>query len=161
MESAIRQYEIPYQPITLSLFRKLAAFFAVGFFTFAFRWSIEYLFHWQHPSRIGALIVPVAVAIPLSFGRPHFQQLLLKSGSPIVGDDFIEGHTRMSWFSVKKRFYRDEIKSISEHRRGLRVMNRGEFGTLMTGFVFVPAAIPEYQEIKAVLEQWMPIRKRA
>jgi hypothetical protein len=158
MESAIRQYEIPYQPITLSLFRKLAAFFAVGFFMFAFRWGIEYLFHWQHPSRIGALIMPVAVAIPLSFGRPHFRQLILKSSSLTMGNDFVEGHTQMSWFTIKKRLYRDEIKSISENRRGLRVMNRGKFGTFMQGFVFVPATIPEYQEIKAVLAQWTPIQ---
>ena len=144
----------------LSLWKKLAAFFAVGFFTFAFRWSIEYVFHWQHPSAIGALIMPVAVAIPLSFGRPHFRQLILKSSSLTMGNDFIESHTRMSWFTVKKRLYRDEIKSISENRRGLRVMNHGKFGTFMRGFVFVPATIPEYQEIKAVLAQWTPIQTR-
>jgi hypothetical protein len=148
------------QPIILSWWKKLAAFFAVVFFMVAFRWGIEYLFHWQHPSAIGALIIPVAVALPLSFGRPRFRQLLLKSGSLTMGNDFIEGHTQMSWFTVKKRLYRDEIKCISENRRGLRVMNRGKFGTFMTGFVFVPAALAEYQEIKAVLEQWMPIQAR-
>jgi hypothetical protein len=53
-----------------------------------------------------------------------------------------------------------QIKSITEDRQGLRVMNRDKFGTFMWGFVFVPATMPEYQSIKAVLEQWMPIRTR-
>ncbi len=158
MEPAVRQYEIKHQPITLSWWKKLATFFAVLFFTLALRWSIEYLFHWKHPSVIGALFVPVALAVLFAV-RP-IQEQIVRGGSVILGDDFIEGHTQLNWFTVKKRLYRDQIKCISENRRGLRVMNRGEFGAFMTGFVFVPAALAEYQEIKAVLEQWVPIQNR-
>jgi hypothetical protein len=158
MEPAVRQYEIQHQPIMLSFGKKLAAFFAVGFFTFAFRWGIEYLFHWKHQSGIGVLFFTVAMGIYFAW-RP-FQNQLLRKGSLILGDDFIERDIPTWWATVNKRIRRDQIKSIAEDRRGLRVMNRGKFGTFMLGFIFVPATMPEYQEIRAVLGQWIPIQTR-
>jgi hypothetical protein len=154
MEPAVRQYEIQYQPITLSWGKKLAVFFAVVFFTLAFRWVVEYLFHWKHPSVLRALFMPIGLGVcfasrPFQFGR---------GGSLTLGNDFVERCTELEWFTAKKRIRRDQIKSIAENRRGLRVMNRGKFGTFMLGFVFVPAIMPEYQEIKAVLAQWAPIQ---
>ena len=133
-------------------------FFAVLVFTGAFRWGIEYLFHWKHPSEPGALFVPVAVGA--SFAWRSFQNLLIKKGSLTLGDDFVERDIRTGWLTVKKRIRREQIKSITEDRQGLRVMNRGKFGTFMRGFVFVPATMPEYQSIKSVLAQWMPIQTR-
>ena len=158
MESVIRQYEIKPQPITLSWWKKLATFFGVLFFMVAFRWSIEYLFHWQHPSVIGALFVPVALAAFFAI-RP-IQNQFLRGGSVILGDDFIEGRPLISGFTFKKHIRRDQIKSISENWRGLRIKDRSGFGAFMSGFVFVPATMPEYQEIRAVLAQWAPIQTR-
>ena len=37
-------------------------------------------------------------------------------------------------------------------------MDRGEFGARMLGFVFVPATMPEYQEIKSILSGWAPVQ---
>jgi hypothetical protein len=37
-------------------------------------------------------------------------------------------------------------------------MDRGEFAARMLGFVFVPATIPEYQEIKSILNGWAPVQ---
>jgi hypothetical protein len=152
--TAARQYEIPPPQITLSWWKKLTAFFAIVFFMFAFRWSIESMFHWKHPGVIEAFIIPVAVAISLAFRS--LQKLFPRGGSLLVGDDFIEGRTETGWHTFKKHIRRDQIKVISENRRGLRVMNRGKFGTFMLGCVFVPASLPEYQEIRTVLAQWTP-----
>jgi hypothetical protein len=157
METAdVRQYAIPPPQIKLSWWKKLAAFFAVVFFMLAFRWSIESMFHWKHQSGIEAFIIPVAVAIPLAFRS--LQKLLPGGRNLILGDDFIESRTQMGSFTSKKRIRRDQIKSISENRRGLRIMDRSEFAARTLGFVFIPATLPEYQEIKSILGQWMPIK---
>jgi hypothetical protein len=156
MESAVRQYEIQYRPIPLSWWRKLVVVFGILVGTGAFRWGVEYLFHWKHQSGIGTLFVSMAVGGAFAW-RP-FQNQLLKKGRLTLGDDFVEHDIQTGWFTVKKRIRRDQIKFISEDRHGLRVMNRGKFGTFMRGFVFVPATMPEYQEIRAVLGQWTPIR---
>jgi hypothetical protein len=70
----------------------------------------------------------------------------------------VEGRTHAQWVTYKKRIRRDRIKSISENKRGLCVMDRGEFAARMLGFVFVPATIPEYQEIKSILRGWAPVQ---
>jgi hypothetical protein len=158
MESAVRQYEIQYQPITLSWWRKLVVFFVVLVTTGAFRWSVEYLFHWKHQNELGALFVPGAVGV--FFAWRSFQNQLLRKGSLTLGDDFVESYAQTGWFTFTKHIRRDQIQSIAEDPQGLRVMNRGKFGTFMLGFVFVPATMPEYQEIKAVLAQWAPIQTR-
>ena len=158
MEPAVRQYEIKPQPITLSWWKKLATFFGVLFFTLAFRWSIEYLFHWQHPSVVGALFVPVGLAV--FFAVRPFQNQFGRAGSLILGDDFVERCAQIEWFTAKKRIRRDQIKSISENGQGLRIKDRTGFGAFMAGFVFVPATMPEYQVIRAVLAQWIPIQTR-
>jgi hypothetical protein len=156
MEPAVRQYEIQYPPITLSWWRKLATFLAVLFFMLAFRWVTEYLFHSRHESGIGVLFVPVGVAAVFAC-RP-FQ--VIRGGSLILGDDFVERYTQTGRFTVKKRICRDQIKSISENWRGLRIKDRSGFRAFMAAYVFVPATMPEYQEIKAVLAQWTPIQTR-
>jgi hypothetical protein len=152
--TAARQYEIPPPQITLSWWKKLAAFFAVLFSMFAFRWGIDSIFHWKHQNPAVALIIPVALAITMVF-RP-FPWQFYSRGSLILGDDFVEGRTETGWHTFKKRIRRDQIKSISENRRGLTIMDRGEFAARMLGFVFVPATMPEYQEIRTLLLQWAP-----
>jgi hypothetical protein len=122
----------------------------------AFRWVTEYLFHWKHQIEMGTLFVPIGLAVLFTV-RP-IQNQFLRGGSVILGDDFIEGRPLISGFTFKKHIRRDQIKSISENRRGLRIKDWSGFGAFMSGFVFVPATMPEYQEIKAVLAQWAPIQ---
>jgi hypothetical protein len=38
------------------------------------------------------------------------------------------------------------------------VMDRGQFAARMLGFVFVPATMPEYQEIRLILSGWAGTR---
>lgn len=157
MEPAVRQYEIQLPKASWSWQKKVVLFFAVGFFTFGFRWIIESFFHWEHQPTLEALITPVAVAASFVF-RPISRWFPESGGSMIIGDDFIESRMRSTWFQYKKRIRREQIKSISEGGRGLRVMDRGKFGTRMLGFIFVPATMPEYQEIKSILSGWAPLQ---
>jgi len=159
METAIRQYEIQPRQISLSWWKKVAVFFAVGFFMFSLRWIIESFLHWKHQPILEALILPVVLGFSFAF-RPFGRWLPQSGGSVIIGDDFIEGRTQTNWFTFKKRISRDRIKSISENRRGLCVTDRGEFAARMLGFVFVPATMPEYQEIKSILNGWAPVQAR-
>jgi hypothetical protein len=155
MEPAVRQYEIPTPQIRLSWKKRIALFFAFGCFTFVFRWVIEGLLHWEHQPMIQALIMPVALGATLGL---RFPKWLARGGSVVIGEDFVEGRTRARWFTFKKRIYRDRITSISENKRGLCVMDRGEFAARMLGFVFVPATMPEYQEIRSILTAWAPVQ---
>lgn len=104
---------------------------------------------------IQALIMPVALGATLGL---RFPKWLPRGGSVVIGEDFVEGRTRARWFTFKKRIYRDRIKSIWESKRGLCVMDRGEFAARMLGFIFVPATMPEYQEIKSILSGWAPLQ---
>jgi hypothetical protein len=81
-------------------------------------------------------------------------------GTLVLAQNFVEGRSNSRWFTVKKRIYRDRIKSIMENKRGLVVTDRGEFAARMLGFVFVPATLPDYEEIKATLAGWIPIRAK-
>jgi hypothetical protein len=157
MKPSVRQYEIQPREINLSWSKKVVLFFAVSFFMFGFRWVIESFLHDKHQPILEALIMPVVVAASFVF-RPLRRWLPQSGGSVIIGDDFIEGRTRASWFTFKKRIRRDQIKSISENRQGLCVMDRGKFAARMLGFVFVPARLPEYQEIKSILSGWAPVQ---
>jgi hypothetical protein len=156
MESPVRQYEIQPREINLPWSKKVVLFFAVSFFMFGFRWVIESFLHDKHQPILEALIMPVVVGAWCAY-RPLNPWLLQGSGSLIIGDDFIKRNMGATWFGYKKRIRRDQIKSISEGQRGLRVMDRGKFGSIMLGFIFVPATMPEYQEIKATLAQWSRI----
>jgi hypothetical protein len=77
-----------------------------------------------------------------------------------MGENFVEGRTKARWFTFTKRIYRDRIKSISENKWGMCVMDRGQFAARMLGFVFVPATMPEYQEIRLILSGWAPVQGR-
>jgi len=112
--------------------------------------------HWERESTASSLFM--AVAFGAYFGLLPKQRWLPTGGSLIIGDDFIEGRTQAKWFNFKKRISRQKIKSVLENRRGLCVMDRGEFAARMLGFVFVPATMPEYQEIRSELAQWAPIQ---
>jgi hypothetical protein len=156
MEPAIRQYEIPPPQIKASWWRRIALFLGISCFAFIFRWIVEGIFHWGREPMPESLFLPVALGAVLSLRFPW----LPKGGSLMIGEDFVEGRTQAQWFTYKKRIRRDRIKSISESKRGLCVMDRGEFAARMLGFVFVPATIPEYQEIKSILSRWAPVQAR-
>jgi hypothetical protein len=160
MECAVHQYEIQPPEISWSWSKKAGVFFAVGFFMFSFRWIIESFFHWEHQPIMEALILPVALGAYFAF-RPVSRWFLQSGWSLIIGDDFIESRVQARWFRYKKRVCREQIKSISEGQRGLRVMDRGKLGPWMLGFILVPATMPEYQEIRSELAEWAPIREES
>jgi hypothetical protein len=157
MEPAVRQYEIQPLEINLPWSKKVVLFFALSCFIFGFRWVIENLLHDKHRPILEALIMPVVVGAWCAY-RPLKPWLLQSSGSVIMGDNFIERNMGATWFGYKKRIRRDQIKSISEGKRGLRVMSRGKFESIMLGYIFVPATMPEYQEIKSILSGWAPVQ---
>ena len=158
MSGEIRQYQITHQ-IHLSLWKRLAMFPCLAAFLFALRWAMEALFHWPHRSRLDEWFLPLMLALWFAFRplalRPFY------GGSLVVGEDFVEGRSGTAWFTFKKRIDRGRIRSISENKRGLLVMDRGEFAARMLGFVFVPASLPEYPEIRSELARWAPIRVKA
>jgi hypothetical protein len=156
MEAAIRQYEIQPRVIHFSWWKKIGLFFAISCFAFGFRWIMDSALHWERQSTIRALIMAAALGAVFAF-RPA-RRWFPTGGSLIIGDDFIEGRTQTNWFAFKKRISRDRIKSISESKRGLCVMDRGQFAARMLGFVFVPATMPEYREIKSILSGWAPVQ---
>ncbi|MGZ7100278.1 MAG: hypothetical protein ACXVJ8_17540 [Candidatus Angelobacter sp.] len=100
----------------------------------------------------------MAAALGFVFAFRPLHRWFPTGGSLIIGHDFIEGRMRATWFRYRKRIRRERIKSISEGQRGLRVMDRGKFGSIMLGFIFVPATMPEYQEIRAELIGWAPVK---
>jgi hypothetical protein len=157
MEPAIRQYEIQPRQFSLTWRKKIVVFFAVACFMFGFRWVIESFLHWEHQSLIRSLLSS-AVAGALFAFRPARRWLPQGSACVIIGNDFIEGRTRASWFTFKKRISREKITSISENRRGLTIMDRGQFAARMLGFIFIPATLPEYQEVRSTLAQWAPVQ---
>jgi hypothetical protein len=126
---------------------------------FGFRWITESFSHDKHQPIIEALILPVALGTSFAF-RPFSRWFPQPSVRVIIGDDFIEIRMRSAFFRYKKHIRREQIKSISESKRGLCVMDRGEFAARMLGFVFVPATIPEYQEIRSILSGWAPVQGR-
>jgi hypothetical protein len=157
MEAALRQYEIQPREVNLSWSKKIVLFFAVSFFMFGFRWVIESFLHDKHQPILEALIMPVVVGDWCAY-RPLNPWLLQGSGNVIIGDDFIERSMGATWFGYKTRIRRDQVKAISEGKRGLRVMNRGGFGSIMLGFILVPATMPEYQKIKSIPSGWAPLQ---
>ena len=160
MEAVSHQYEIQPRRISFSGWEKVALFFGVGCFMFGFRWIIESLFHWTHQPFIEALILPVVLGVSFAF-RPFRSWFPEGGGSVIIGDDFIESRTQHNGFTFKKKcMSREKIKFISENKRGLCVMDRGKFAARMVGFIFIPATMPEYQEIKSILSGWAPLQGR-
>ena len=159
MEPAIRQYDFTPPQMSFSWQKKVVLFLAVGFFMFGFRWIMESILHWDHHSITRALIEPVVVAAIFAF-RPFHRWSPQYQGSIVIGQDFVEGRTRIRWFTFKKRIRRDQIKSISENRRGLCVMDRSEFAARMLGFVYIPATLPGYREIRSELTRWAPVKVR-
>jgi hypothetical protein len=157
MEQALRQYEIPPPQIKVSWGRRVSLFLAISRFTFIFRWIIEGVFHWSRQPMPEALFMPVFLGAVFSL---RFPKRLPRGGSLIIGEDFVEGRMRAQWFTFKKRIHKERIRSISESKRGLCIMDRREFAARMLGFVFVPATIPEYQEIRSILSGWAPVQGR-
>jgi hypothetical protein len=157
MDPAVRQYDFTSPPISLSWGKKVGMFFVIVCFTFGLRWAGDYMLHWPHESLIQSLFMPVVVGALFVF-RPLNHWIPQGNSSVIIGQDFVEGRTRSSRFTFKKRIGRKQVKSIFENRRGLYVMDRGKFAARMLGLVFIPATLPEYQEIKSILSGWAPVQ---
>jgi hypothetical protein len=154
MEANVRQYVFTSSPVSVSWPKKAAVVFVIGWLMFILRWAGNGLFNWPHESLVHALSTSIlfgALYAFLQFNYRLRQRL-------IIGHNFIEARTQTGSLRFKKRISREKIKSISENRRGLCVMDRREFGARMLGFVFVPATMPEYQEIRSELALWAPIK---
>jgi len=115
------------------------------------RWIIESLSYSKHQPVIDTLIMPAVVGAWCAF-------IFFKGGSVIIGHDFIESRTLLGRWTFNKRIGREQIKSMSENKRGLCVMDRGKCAARMLGFIFIHATLPEYQEIKSILSGWVPIQ---
>ncbi|HEY2171439.1 MAG TPA: hypothetical protein VGJ30_17570 [Candidatus Angelobacter sp.] len=153
MELQTRHYDISRLEVSPSWAEKTVVFFAITCFMFGFRWIIESLLHWKHQPVIETLIMPVVVGAWCAFTA-------FQGGSVIIGQNFIEGRTLIGRWTFKKRIGREEIKSISENRRGLKVMDRGGFARMLR-FVFIPASLLKYQEIRSELALWAPVKVKS
>ena len=124
---------------------------------FILRWTLNGLFNWPreslaHALSTSSLVGAIYTLYQFSYGLP--QPL-------IIGHDFIEARTQTGSLRFKKRIGWEKIKSISENRRGLCVMDRGKFAARMLGFVLVPATTLECKEIRSELAQWAPIQGKS
>jgi len=79
----------------------------------------------------------------------------------MIGQDFIEARTQIYSFRFKKRIRREQIKSISENKRGLYVRDRGKIAARILGLIFIPRSTFEYKEIRSELAQWAPINVKS
>src|ERR1700682_440749 len=109
---------------------------------------------------IGAFsVVFMAIVMPLIL---HTEQ-----SSLMVSDDFVELTSTLTFKTLTKRISRNKVTDVKEMtfgggllgpaRRGLAVRDRGWFGARFWGFVFIPAELPDYEEIKRRLLQWTPV----
>jgi hypothetical protein len=153
MEPQIRRYDISRLEASPSWAEKTVVFLAITCFIFGFHWIIESLLHLEHRPGIGTLIMPVVVGAWCAFTS-------FKGGSVIIGHDFIEGRTLVGRLTFKKRIGREQIRAISENRRGLKVMDRDGFARML-GFVFIPASLPEYREIRSELALWAAVKVKS
>lgn len=157
MAAETRQYDITLGPQHISSGKRLLHFLGYFVFFVAFWWAYEQVLGRPQQPLIEVCIMPFVLALMFTFflGRPHPATLE-------IGEDFVERCIQIRWFTLRKRIFRNKVKSASEINlrfagRGLAVMDRGEFGSRMLGFVFVPATTPEYEEIKSQLVSWAPL----
>jgi hypothetical protein len=156
MEPVVRQYEIQLSQPSATWVKRVIWFCGLADFAFIF-WSVrDAILHSPDQPLIDALFMPVVMAALLVFASFKRSQPKM---TVTIGNDFIESGMRAAWFRYKKRIRRQEIKSISENKRGLRIMDRGKFGSTMLGFISIPATMPEYQEIRSELARWAPVIK--
>jgi hypothetical protein len=161
MNSNVRQYDFPARKISISLKKRLALFLSVVCLAFLLGWAADSLFRWPYRrSFFGELIFPVMLATAFAIRAKTFLQPF-SGGSLLLADNFVESRSKARWFTVKKRIYRDGIRSITENKYGLLIKDRGEFAARMLGFVIVPATLPEYQDIRSELAQWAPIKVKS
>jgi len=153
MEPQIRHYDISRFEVSPSWAEKPVVFLAITCFIFGFRWIIESLLHLKHQPVIETLIMPVVIGAWCAFTS-------FKGGSITIGQDFVEGRTLVGRWTFKKRIGREQIKAISENRRGLKIVDRGGFARMLS-FVFVPASLLKYHEIRSELALWAPVKVKS
>ena len=157
MEPAVRQYESVSPLLSVSWLKKAGVFIVVGCSWFVLHRAGSSLFHWPQESLDRLLFTSVLfgaifVLFQFSYGRP--QRLM-------IGQDFIEARTQIYSFRFKKRIRREQIKSISENKRGLYVRDRGKIAARILGLIFIPRSTFEYKEIRSELAQWAPINVKS
>jgi hypothetical protein len=154
MEPAVRQYDFTSPAVNVSWPKKVGLFVGVGCLVFILRWAWNAFFHWPNESVVRALLTSVIfAAVFISFQFSYWLPQRL-----IIGYDFVEVRTRSGWVTLKKRNGREQIKSISENRRGIYIRDRGKFAARILGLIFIPASTLEYKEIKSILSGWAPLQ---
>ena len=155
MEPAVRQYDFTSPPVSISWLKKVGLVFAVGCSMFILRWAWDRFSTGQtNPCCVRSLLSHVwgsVVVYQFSYWLP--QRL-------IIGPNFVEARTRAGSLPFKKRIEREQIKSISENRRGIYIKDRGKIAARILGLIFIPASTLEYKEIKSILSGWAPVQIR-
>ncbi|HYX53907.1 MAG TPA: hypothetical protein VE783_10695 [Candidatus Limnocylindrales bacterium] len=156
MEQIVSEYEIP-PALSGAFWKKVVLFLSITGFAFVFRWAINLLFGWKDASFSYQLIMAAALGAVLTFGRLR----VTRRATLTLGDGFIEARTDMQWFKVRKRIERTAIRHIKEGPSGIAIMDRGEFGARMLGFIYVPIRLPQYQQVRSRLAHWHHIERRS
>jgi hypothetical protein len=127
---------------------------------------------WPSPSERsqGTLTTAVWLAIEaliwgalMGFGRPFLpKRLKLGDYKLLVDDDSITGVTErtgwMRWWTTRRTVRKGRVRTIFEIRakafRGLGVSERSKLGARLWGFVYLPQSLPEFEELKQLVEGW-------
>jgi hypothetical protein len=97
MDQTVRQYKIPSSQIAIPWGKSVMLFFLVALTMFALRWGTDKLFHWSHGSLFDQLFMPIVFGAWFAF-RPLSFAFAQGDGKLIVGENFVEGHTRIGNF---------------------------------------------------------------
>jgi hypothetical protein len=142
--------------------------FAAFFFLLRFGWSVLS----SGPSEASRMLPSVAVEIGIlsllwgvamvvfkPAGLPNYK--LLVDGESITGVTEYTGW--MARFvkrtTVRKSKVRTilEIKATPFHSGGIGISERSILGARMLGWVFLPKDLPEYNDLRQVVEGWRPL----
>ena len=142
--------------------------FAAFFFLIRFGWSILS----PTPSEMSSGLPSVATEIGilsllLALVMVFFKSARIPNYKLLVDEESITGVTEytgwMSWFvkrtTVQKSRVRTifEIKKTASHPGGLGISERSMFGARMCGFVFLPKELPEYDDLRRLVEGWRSV----
>jgi hypothetical protein len=138
---------------------------------FLIRFSLSILLH--TPSEMRSALPSGTIQIGIwsllvALGMVFSGQLVVPSYKLLVDEESITGVTEftgwMKW-RVKRRTVRKgrvrtilEIKTTAFHPGGFGVSERSMFGSrMMWGFVYVPKDLPEYDDLRRLVEGWRSV----
>jgi hypothetical protein len=93
-----------------------------------------------------------------------FLQPKLPDGRLLVDDQSITSVTEytgwMKWYKIRRTVSAGKVRTIREIRSrlggpgGLAASERTRLGAWMWGGIYIPNTLPEYQQLKALVESW-------